>query len=273
MGRKRIRKNGFTLIEVILAMAIFALLMAQVAVTMFVAFKARKAGEVGVEEGRALRYAMNTVGRDIQMSFLANGTYLQPTLGTDATSGWGTDSDTVRLATTADPVRPFTGGADFAEVTLALIDPSEMNLTDTALTTASAGVGKSEFLEKSVDTGDPVLSNPEGGSALLTPPALSSNGEGVLVRRVRRRMMSQTDDVTVDQVICRHVKSFNIRYYDQEQGLWADEFDAQTLGYNPVAMEVTIELAVKDGSPVRKMTRVFNIARSTLGRVTMEDAQ
>jgi prepilin-type N-terminal cleavage/methylation domain-containing protein len=262
----RRRQGGFTLLEVLVASAIIALLVAQVAMTLYVAFRARKSAESGVEESRAMRYAMNTLGRDIQYSYNANNSALAPVLGTDATTSWGGAGDTLRTATVTDPARPFEGGADYCEVTLALVDASEVNTTDTGLAQAGAGVGQSAFLAKPEDAGQAVMSNPEGGTPLAVPGAAAGgSGEGVLVRRVRRRLLSQTANTAVDQVICRHVKSFDLRYYDATQAMWLEEWDGETLGYGPVAVEVTIELA---GTPVRKMTRVFTVTRSDLGKVT-----
>ncbi len=266
--RTRLRRSGgFTLLEVLVASAIIALLMSQVAMTLYVAFKARKSAEAGVDEARAMRYAMNTLGRDIQMSYNANNSALAPVLGTDASNAWGGAADTLKTATVVDPARPFDGGADYCEVTLALIDPSELNLTDEVV--GGAGVGQSAFLAKADDAGQPVLSNPEGGTALPAPgakaSAAGSTGEGVLVRRVRRRLLSQTNNTAVDQVICRHVSSFNLRYYDSTQAMWLESWDGETLGYGPVAVEVTIQLA---GTPVRTMTRVFAVTRSNLGKIS-----
>ena len=75
---------------------------------------------------------------------------------------------------------------------------------------------------------------------LLCEP--DENGNGMkLIRRIRLNPLASTNVEPVDEVICRGVYSFNLRYFD---GLdWLDYWDSTTQEDElPSAVEVTLQL-------------------------------
>ena len=83
-----------------------------------------------------------------------------------------------------------------------------------------------------------------------------------LVRRVSTNLLATRAAEGIDEVLCRDVRSLNLRYYD---GLdWLDAWDSSTLeGELPLAIEVTLQVgpadatASDDAGP--SLTRVFLI--------------
>jgi type II secretion system protein J len=93
----------------------------------------------------------------------------------------------------------------------------------------------------------------------VTPP--------VLVRRVIKNLRPTVEPLAEEEVICRNVRSFSVKYFD---GLaWQETWDSTTLGdVLPMSVAVTLELddptAVASGATpeasVRRMTRVFPLS-------------
>ena len=89
----------------------------------------------------------------------------------------------------------------------------------------------------------------------------------VLVRRVIKNLRPTVEPLAEEEVICRNVRSFGVRYFD---GLaWQESWDSTTLGdVLPTAIAVTLEVndptaAASGATPeaaVRKMTRVFPLS-------------
>lgn len=85
----------------------------------------------------------------------------------------------------------------------------------------------------------------------------------VLVRRVTRNLLPQVEPRVEEEVICRDVRSFSVKYFD---GLaWQENWDSTTLGdVLPMAVAVTLEVndptATTPESAVRRMTRVFPLS-------------
>ena len=88
----------------------------------------------------------------------------------------------------------------------------------------------------------------------------------VLVRRVIRNLKPTVEPLAEEEIICRDVRSFSVRYYD---GLaWQENWDSTTLGdVLPMAVSITLEVndptatnAQQAQANVRRMTRVFNLS-------------
>ena len=88
----------------------------------------------------------------------------------------------------------------------------------------------------------------------------------VLVRRVIHNLKPTVEPVAEEEIICRDVRSFSVRYFD---GLaWQESWDSTTLG-DVLPMAVSITLEVNDPTAtnpqqaqanVRRITRVFNLS-------------
>ncbi len=100
---------------------------------------------------------------------------------------------------------------------------------------------------------------------LVTVPDNST--DHVLVRRVSRNLLSQVETTPTDEVLCRGVGGFNVRYYDGTQ--WVDTWDSTQQGdVLPTAVEVTLELdrptAANQPPRTFRFTRVFPLPCSNL---------
>ena len=84
-----------------------------------------------------------------------------------------------------------------------------------------------------------------------------------LVRRVTRNLLPTIEPTAEEEVICRDVRSFSVRYFD---GLaWQESWDSTTLGdVLPTSVAITLEVddptaATREAS-VRRVTRVFPLS-------------
>jgi len=96
---------------------------------------------------------------------------------------------------------------------------------------------------------------------LVTTP--DGSNDHVLVRRVTRNLLAQVEPTPNEEVICRNVGGFNVRYYDGTD--WQTTWDSTQLGdILPNAVEVTLELRRPSaaGQPERvfQFVRVFSIS-------------
>ena len=85
----------------------------------------------------------------------------------------------------------------------------------------------------------------------------------VLVRQVYRNLLAQAEMPPEEEVLCRNVKSFSLRYFDGT--LWQDQWDSTTMGdVLPTAVEMTLEIDYpqKPGQPptTYRVVRVIPLA-------------
>jgi type II secretory pathway component PulJ len=82
----------------------------------------------------------------------------------------------------------------------------------------------------------------------ITCEPAADASENVLYRRVTSNLLASKAVDPEEQVLCRGVRSFTLRYYDGTT--WYDSWDSTAQGdLLPVAVEVTVELANPPGTP------------------------
>lgn len=93
--------------------------------------------------------------------------------------------------------------------------------------------------------------------AVETPPGET---QPVLMRRITANLMAISNPVVREQVLCRHVRTFHLRYFDGS--LWQDNWDSAAQGdILPLAVEVTLEFSRNgdslDADQLYRMSRVY----------------
>jgi prepilin-type N-terminal cleavage/methylation domain-containing protein len=235
-------RGAFTLIELVVALAIVGILVGTLATSMFVSFRAKSSAEAAVEPGRTAGIAMELLREDLQNAVPPPPSSTNTSTGTTLTTG-----TTAAATTTVTLAGPFEG-----------VDSQ-----------GNAGSDADDLVFYSTSNG-PQHENGNGEIkmielTILTPPGTSDR---VLVRRVTSNLLStDTTAPTADnEVICRGVAGFNLRYYDGTQ--WQDSWDSTQLSDElPTAVEVTLTLdrPGNSGKPrLLKYVRVFPLSCSSL---------
>lgn len=259
--RRNRHNSAFTLIEVIVASLIVSLLAAGLAASLHIAFKARRAAVEGTASARAMRIVMEGVARDLVAALPPTGTFAGAFTATEST-GSGFDADSVTFFNTADPTRPLDGASDIEEVTLTVIAESELQLptNDRVAKNNASSLGLTRTSSSSSSSQSQYAENVQG-PLLETSRLPRSTTEGLLVRRVRRRLLAQIDDTPTDQVISRNVRSFKLRYYDGTD--WQTTWDSTAVNnVLPLAVEVTVVLGIHDtgeAGATKVLTRVVRL--------------
>lgn len=214
--------RGFSLLELLIAMAMSAMLALSLYTAMNVTLRARTSANAAIAPTRAGMIAIDLVQRDFESvpppgdSSSDDVTLGGPFYATHQPAGTG-DHDEVEF---------FTIGADPIEG-----DPADAS-------PLSEGIRKIE-LYVMVDGSSPTL-----------------------VRRVTRNLMAASEPDVEEEILCRDVRSFSLRYYD---GItWMEDWDSTTLeDALPLAVAITIELGGVDigaEEPGRRVTRVVPLA-------------
>jgi general secretion pathway protein J len=190
--RRRPSQLGFTLLELLLAMAMISMLAVSLYATLRVAFKARESATSGIAPMRSANVALDLLGQDLESALpptgVLAGAFLGQHLGDVQSS-----QDTVEFY--------CIGSADS-------LDPPN-----------SAGFRK-------IDLG--LEPSPDGRTSML-------------VRRITNNLLSPQEIQPDEEVLCRNVRSFSVRYYDGTQ--WSDEWDSTQMGdVLPVAVQVDLLL-------------------------------
>lgn len=242
------RRSGFTLLELLVALGMVAIISLSMFQSLRVAVRAKSTAEAAVAPSRSSDIAMDLIRGDLENvlpprkenleSDALPPAYLAGNFtGVDTLTDRGQPGDDVTFFTTRD------GPSHDAD--------------------NSAQVG--------VPTGDGEVHHVE--LTVLTDPR---TGDHVLVRRVISNILAPQEVQPDDEVLCRGVWSFNVRYYDGTS--WVDTWDAynDNLDANgnpqlPAAVEVTLELEPKgpDGTVdpqarPHRYVRIFPISCSTL---------
>jgi general secretion pathway protein J len=238
----RRKHRAFTLLEMILAMAMVAMLSGALYMSLTVAFKARDSAQAAITPVRTANIAMDLVRQDFES--------VPPPASTDQAA------QSTTLATAAAPntlAGPFQGveqaGGAGGAVTSSIIFYS---------------LGRETA---SLTQDRPLLE----GARRIELGVRSEGGQSYLVRRVTRNILAQTVPQPEEEILCRGVRSFIIRYYDGQT--WTEQWDSTTVGdVLPAAVEVTLEIDKDASAPVKspwfndpktqsyRVTRVFPLA-------------
>jgi type II secretion system protein J len=204
LARTRHDRRGFTLLELVLAMAFVAMLSMTLYGAMRAAFRARSSATSATESIRAASIVAALVRQDLESV---------PPIGTLAAEFIGTHAQGNGLTGDNDYVEFYSIGSD---------NPKD----DSPL---AEGIRRIELLVRT-DTGSPAL-----------------------VRRVTRNLLTATQEHYEDEILCRNVRSFSLRYFDGTT--WQESWDSTALGdVVPMAVVVVIELndpARPDAEPKR----------------------
>lgn len=208
------RSRGFSLLELLLAMSMVAMLALAMYQAMRVTTVARRSAFAAVDGTRAGVIAADLVRQDFESIPPPTGILASEFVGLHLTGNSGGDADGVQFSTFGRDVnRPDSPFAD--------------------------GLRRVEFqLQTDVE-----------------PPAL--------IRRVTRNLLPTAEAEVEEEVLCRNVRSFSLRYFD---GLsWQESWDSTTVeNMLPTAVAITLEVAdarnPASDSPGRTITRIVPLA-------------
>lgn len=189
--RNRRVRSGFTLLELILAMTMVAVLTVTLYSAMSTAYKAKTAGERAIQPLRAVSIAADMIGRDLESVMMP-------------------DPQIVNLTNAAATPVNMTSGPFYG-------------------TKQSSGNGSADWIEFYCVGGDGTGSDlPLTEGIRKVSIGLNTDGaEPVLVRRIVRNAMlstSMTESEPEEEVICPKVRSFAVSYFDGTT--WLDEWDS-----------------------------------------------
>jgi prepilin-type N-terminal cleavage/methylation domain-containing protein len=245
------RSRGFTLLELLIAITIAALIAGSLYSGLRIGFRAQSNAESSVEPIRTAELAMGLLRPDIESAVPANGVLRGAFIATDSTGEGGLPADTVEFFTTGDPLDPDTAGGSQQA------GPGAGGMS--ALSGGGGAFGATQF-------------QPGGEVRKVAIGVVPGPRGQMLVRRVTANLLAQVEEQPYEEVVCRGVRSLNLRYWD---GLtWQDNWDSTTIDNNiPSAVEVTIELEREQyGQPtVLRFIRVFRLSCSTLTAQSLTD--
>ncbi len=222
----RPRRSAFTLIELILSMAIAAGLAAALYRSMSTVWRAKQIAEAATEPARAGAIALDLIAKDLSS--------VPPPASSDATT----------LTLNGSFVGTHQGGATGA-------NGSAGGTDDLYFRT----IGRDEPADES----DPLCEGVRAIEYLVR----NDGPDSVLVRRVTHNVLSTTEQPGEDEVLCRNIRSFTLRYFDGTD--WQTDWDSTQLGdVLPAAVEITLDIAIPQASSsepkVRRTTRIIPLA-------------
>ena len=204
----RNRKRGFTLLELLVAISLMALLAGSLYGSLFVGFKAHRAATAAVEPARTAALALELLQQDFDAALPPTGVLAGAFTGAAGT------------ATGESGTLSFFSGAH------------------------APNAGETACDIRKVD---------------LSVETLPNESLPVLMRRVTTNLLAANDPVVREQVLCRRIRTFSLRYYDGS--VWQDMWDSTGQGnLLPVAVEVTLEFA-PDPDREDRAERTYRLVR------------
>lgn len=203
--------SGFTLLEMLAALALAGVLAGGVYASLHIGFRARASAETSIAPARAAMLALELLRRDVTTALPPTGILAGPFIGEQG-------------AASAE-------GADRLELHALVTDP----------VSGIPGIRKVEFD--------------------LVP---AENGAGfLLVRRVTANLLAPVVPEPEEEVLCRHVVSFGLHYFDGFS--WLDSWHSTVQGDSaPAAVEVTLGVH-PPGAEEYVLTRRFLVPASAPG--------
>jgi prepilin-type N-terminal cleavage/methylation domain-containing protein len=238
--------RGFTLLELLCATAIMAMLALSLYASMRIGFRARDRALAAVGPARSAEVAMDLVRRDLESALPPRGLMAGSFFGSAGTEMAGTSQ--VYFYGVASPPADASNYMGYAAGGSAGVGRTMGGSSGSGSSSSSSYRGSSAF-----NRVDPMASGGVKRIELLVRPPATPGGEPDLVRRVTHNLLAATEPVPDEEVLCRGVTAFAIRYYDGTQ--WYDEWDSTQYGdCVPMAVEVVLEVA-RPQDPTRTSTQ------------------
>jgi len=226
MGKLPMPQKAFTLIELVVAMAIVAIMAVSLYASVRIAFKSQASAQAAVEPSRTAELAMEFIRQDLDNACpragnngqiaLATGRLRGDFIGNDSTGDNNKDSDDLNFYTTAEAAEHPSANGEVKNVEL-------------------------------------LIATPQNAS------------ERALVRRVTRNLLSALVPTPDEEVLCRGVTALNLRYYDGTTWADSWDSTALNNAL-PTAVEVTLELERPNtlgSTQTFRFTRVFIMSCAT----------
>lgn len=233
MTRPMTRRRGFTLLEIILASAVMSVIAVSLFGALRVTYRARNSALAVIAAPRSAQIAMDLVRQDLESALPPTGVLAGAFLGQ-----FGIDSSS------ASSLEFYCVGGDSSS----LID------VDQSRTGGAGGLR---------DERDPTITGGIRRINLLVRQA-PDNQTMVLVRQTTRHLLSPTFSEPEEEILCRGVKAFTLRFFDGFA--WQDAWDSTAQGdMLPMAVEVTLELETPAATQTTtaqpyRVTRIFYMA-------------
>jgi type II secretion system protein J len=187
-------RQGFTLLELLVAMSLMVIVSAGLYTSLYTGFKAKRSSEEVVVPLLTLQAAMDMFAQDVRGAVEPNTTLAGPFEGINDRDGTSRDTDSLTLCSSHHQIN-----GDTSRIT--------------------CGLGLIELsLEEDQD-------------------ADTYN----LVRLVTDNLLATETTDSIQEILCRNVRSMNLRYFDGSG--WNDEWNSdEHLDALPLALEMTLEL-------------------------------
>jgi type II secretion system protein J len=221
--RRRTIRAGFTLLELLIALTISAVVALSLFTSLYIAFKARENSMADLAPVATAELAMEMIRTDLQSALPQS-----PPTGT--TTGLIT-ANSQSTQTTGMMIGPFEGQQGGGEA-----GGDAIFFYGTGFTPPhQSGIGEVKQI------------------GLMMRQRNSSN---VLVRQVWGNLLSQQQLDPDEEVICRYVSNFQLEYYDGLQ--WQTSWDSTQYNNSlPVAIEVTLDIQPPNTRQAIHLRRVF----------------
>ena len=184
--------RGFTLLEMLAATTMVAVLVGSLYASLRIAFRARDSALQSMEAVRKSEQTMQLIKADLHSAMVPNGILAGAFVGRSGGGILGSGVDALEFYAAAMDIEPCPGAGDIKKIEYSC--------------------------ELSADS-----------------------AEMVLVRRITTNLLAPTVPEPGQEILCRGVRAFVLRYFDGS--VWQENWDSGTQGnLLPKAVEVTIEL-------------------------------
>ncbi|HVS72938.1 MAG TPA: type II secretion system protein GspJ [Phycisphaerae bacterium] len=247
--------RAFTLLELMVALAIVAIITLALSQSIYSAFKAKSSAEAAMDPASRVGIAMDFLDRDFSSALPPSGTLAYEFEGNDN----GDQDDVVFFSPTDSPASPTLRSID--------TDPNGNSLGGAGLLGGGSGAtgGSGGGLLGGLNgAGNGLSSGPYNADVKQVEYTVAPDDSGTpcLIRYVTSNLLADIQPDPDQEIICRGVQSFNVEYFDGTT--WESSWDSTStdpVNELPVAVRITLELTpTAPGGQITRIIRVINLA-------------